>query len=77
MASGWNGRVRLLWNEAKLAELLGVLRGQQTALSLMLQLMQIGQSCRHTRHATKKAGRVPGRRLHNNAFALGHPLTLS
>jgi hypothetical protein len=38
---GWKERVRLLWNEAKLSELLGALRGQQTALNLMLQLLQM------------------------------------
>lgn len=36
----WRSRVRLMWNEAKLNELLGALRGQQTVINLLIQLLQ-------------------------------------
>ncbi len=38
--AGWRARARLIWNENKLNELLGALRGQQTANSLVIQLFQ-------------------------------------
>ena len=37
----WRSRVHLMWNEAKLNELLGALRGQQTAINLLIQLLQV------------------------------------
>ncbi|KAK5662703.1 hypothetical protein OQA88_8619 [Cercophora sp. LCS_1] len=37
----WWAKTRLIWSESRLNELLGALRGQQTALNLMLQLLQI------------------------------------
>ncbi len=38
---GWKARTRLIWRETKLSELLGALRGQQAALNLTLQLLQM------------------------------------
>ncbi|KAM7186690.1 hypothetical protein V8F33_011677 [Rhypophila sp. PSN 637] len=52
----WKARFRFIWNETKLNELLGALRGQQAAVNLFLQLLQIalgdikynaGQAKRH------------------------------
>ncbi len=40
-AAGWRARARLVWNENKLSELLGALRGQQTAIGLVIQLFQV------------------------------------
>ncbi|KAK3318183.1 hypothetical protein B0H66DRAFT_227174 [Apodospora peruviana] len=37
----WRARVRLVWNETKLTELLGALRGQQAAINLFIQLLQL------------------------------------
>lgn len=36
----WKSRLRVMWNEKKLQELLTALRGQQTAISLLIQLLQ-------------------------------------
>ena len=38
---GWRARARLVWNENKLRDLLGALRGQQAAISLVIQLFQV------------------------------------
>jgi hypothetical protein len=37
----WRSRVRVMWNEAKLNELLNALRGQQISLNLLIQLLQM------------------------------------
>ncbi|KAK3387788.1 hypothetical protein B0H63DRAFT_509510 [Podospora didyma] len=37
----WRSRARLLWNETKLNELLSSLRGQQTAINLLISLLQM------------------------------------
>lgn len=37
----WRSKVRMMWNEQKLNELLGALRGQQTAINLLIQLLQM------------------------------------
>lgn len=37
----WRSRARFIWNEGKLTELLGALRGQQAAVNLFLQLLQL------------------------------------
>lgn len=38
---GWRARARLMWNDGRLKELLGALRGQQTAIGLVIQLFQV------------------------------------
>lgn len=40
-AAGWRARARLIWNEKRLNELLSALRGQQTAINLVIQLFQV------------------------------------
>ena len=37
----WTPRLRVMWNESKLNDLLGSIRGQQTALILLVQLLQL------------------------------------
>ena len=37
----WLSRLRMLWNEAQLNDLLGAIRGQQTAITLLIQLLQM------------------------------------
>ncbi|KAH6987169.1 hypothetical protein EDB80DRAFT_731455 [Ilyonectria destructans] len=37
----WKARVRSVWNEEKLHELLIAIRGQQTAITLLIQLLQV------------------------------------
>ncbi|KAF7551883.1 hypothetical protein G7Z17_g4720 [Cylindrodendrum hubeiense] len=37
----WKARARAVWNEEKLQELLVALRGQQTAITLLIQLLQM------------------------------------
>ena len=37
----WRVAIRTVWNESKLQELLTALRGQQTAISLLIQLLQM------------------------------------
>jgi hypothetical protein len=37
----WRPKVRMMWNEQRLNELLNALRGQQTAINLLIQLLQM------------------------------------
>ena len=37
----WRSRVRMMWSESDLNDLLGSLRGQQTAITLLIQLLQM------------------------------------
>ncbi|CAM1501491.1 Fc.00g034750.m01.CDS01 [Cosmosporella sp. VM-42] len=37
----WKARIRTMWNEDKLKDLLSALRGQQTAITLLIQLLQM------------------------------------
>ncbi len=37
----WRPRLRVMWSESKLNDLLGSIRGQQTALVLLIQLLQL------------------------------------
>lgn len=37
----WRPRLRMLWNESHLNDLLGAIRGQQTAITLLIQLLQM------------------------------------
>lgn len=37
----WRARVKFLWNESKMNGLLAALRGQQTAINLLIQLPQM------------------------------------
>lgn len=37
----WKSKARLLWNHDKLKELLDGLRGQQTAINTLIQLLQV------------------------------------
>jgi hypothetical protein len=37
----WRSKLRMMWNEQKLNELLNALRGQQTAINLLIQLLQM------------------------------------
>jgi hypothetical protein len=37
----WRSRVRMMWNESQLNDLLSSLRGQQTAMTLLIQLLQM------------------------------------
>jgi hypothetical protein len=37
----WRSRLRMLWNESQLNDLLSSIRGQQTAITLLIQLLQM------------------------------------
>ena len=37
----WRSKARMMWNEHRLSELLNALRGQQTAINLLIQLLQM------------------------------------
>lgn len=37
----WKITLRMIWNDSKLHELLAALRGQQTAINLLIQLLQM------------------------------------
>lgn len=40
-AISWRGKARIAWNHEKLQELLDGLRGQQLAINLLVQLVQV------------------------------------
>jgi hypothetical protein len=37
----WRPRLRMMWSESQLNNLLGLIRGQQSTLSLLIQLLQM------------------------------------
>lgn len=37
----WRPRLRMLWNESQLNDLLSSIRGQQTSMTLLIQLLQM------------------------------------